>query len=516
MPSASPFEKSTNCGTSFWVAIVLFMTCLAHALWAFSIGWNNTLNDHHSFRQSQNAIMADCIAKQPFSLSFDLPVLGKPWAIPTEFPVYDIIVSKCSRYTGLALDQSGRLVCAFFYLITMIPIYFLLRMREVSSANAMIIMSILLGSPFYLFWSRTFMPESTAIFFSFSYIACVMWGEKRNSKGILLVCSLIGCVAALSKVTTWLPFLVLAFVWTVNEHIQWAKKPSLIAKKKELAVRLALTCGIPFFIGYLWVKYSDFIKLKNPLGINLASTAPQMSQWNYGTIAQKISPDVWSTILTRCHTLFGLPLQALLIITLAVVVVLITKKRWKEALIMMALFLLAPTIFTNLHYIHDYYMNANGLFLIGLIAFALLALLESSALRMRVFGWFFVLFILSSELTGYATLYQPLQEMPNSEILQVSDYLQKNTPDNSVLIIIGADWNPLVPYYSHRRSLMIPDWPSLTEDQVKRALENLRGEKIGALLVSGASRYPVEKLLEQAKATGLEFPIMQCGQLPLR
>jgi len=63
---------------------------------------------------------------------------------------------------------------------------------------------------------------------------------------------------------------------------------------------------------------------------------------------------------------------------------------------------------------------------------------------------------------------------------------------------------------------MIPDWPSLTQDQVKKALENLSGEKIGALLVSGASHYPVEKLLEQAKATGLKFPIIQCGQLPLR
>jgi type IV secretory pathway VirB3-like protein len=344
----------------------------------------------------------------------------------------------------------------------------------------------------------------------------VMWGKKRNSKGLLLAACLIGCVAALSKVTTWLPFLALAFVWTVNQYIQWANKLSWIPKKKELAAQLFFTCGIPFFIGYFWVKYSDIIKLENPLGINLTSTAPQMSRWNYGTIAQKISPDIWSSILARCHTLFGLPFQALLIIILAMVALLITKKRWREALVMTALFLMAPAIFTNVHYIHDYYMNANGLFLIGLVAFASLALLESSAIRMRIGGWLFVLFILSSELTGYATLYQPLQQMPNSEILQVTDYLQKNTPDDSILIIIGADWNPLVPYYSHRRSLMIPDWPSLTQDQVKKALENLSGEKIGALLVSGASHYPVEKLLEQAKATGLKFPIIQCGQLPLR
>jgi type IV secretory pathway VirB3-like protein len=498
------------------IAALLLLGYLAHAVWAFSIGWNNTINDHHSFRQSQNAIMADCIAKKPFSLAFDLPVLGKPWAIPTEFPVYDIIVAKYSKSTGLALDQSGRMVCAIFYLMTMMPIYSLLRIRRVSSVNAIIILGIFIGSPFYLFWSRTFMPESTALFFSFSYIACVMWGQKENSKGLLLASCLMGCVAALSKVTTWLPFLALAFIWTVNEYAHWTNKASMIKNPKELTIRLFTSCGVPFFVGFWWVKYSDYIKLKNPLGVNLTSTTAQMSQWNYGTLAQKLSPDVWSSILSRCYTLLGLPLQALLIITLAIVAVIITKKRWREAALMVALFLVAPAIFTNVHYIHDYYMNANGLFLIGAVAFSALALLESSALRTRVCGWLFVFFILGSELTGYATLYRPVQEMPNSEILQVADYLQRNTPDDSILIIIGADWNPLVPYYSHRRSLMIPDWPSLTEVQVKQAMENLRGEKIGALLVCGPSRYPADKLLQQAKAAGLDFPIMQCGQLPLR
>ena len=63
---------------------------------------------------------------------------------------------------------------------------------------------------------------------------------------------------------------------------------------------------------------------------------------------------------------------------------------------------------------------------------------------------------------------------------------------------------------------MIPEMPGMTEGQVQLALNNLKGEKIGALLVCGPSRYPAEKLIEQAKAAGLDFPIMQCGQLPLR
>jgi hypothetical protein len=113
-------------------------------------------------------------------------------------------------------------------------------------------------------------------------------------------------------------------------------------------------------------------------------------------------------------------------------------------------------------------------------------------------------------------MYHPVQQMPNWEILQVTDYIKEKTPKDSVLMIIGSDYNPMISYYSERRTLMIPEWGWLNEDMVMRALRNLKGEKIGALLVCGPSRYPADKLLEQAKAAGLVFPIIQCGQLPLR
>jgi hypothetical protein len=233
-------------------------------------------------------------------------------------------------------------------------------------------------------------------------------------------------------------------------------------------------------------------------------------------LEQKLSPIVWTQILSRAYTLFGLPLQGWLILTASIVAVMVTKKRRAEAAIALALYLLYPIIFTNLHFIHDYYMYANGLFLVVFVGFAMIALLETDTVRSRICGWLLLAFVLFSGFSGYAALFKPIQEMPNSEILQVTDYLQKKTPEDSVLIILGADWNPLVAYYSNRRALMIPDWSNLTEFQVKQALENLQGEKIGALLVCGPSHYPAEKLLQQAKAAGLDFPILQCGQLPLR
>jgi hypothetical protein len=161
-------------------------------------------------------------------------------------------------------------------------------------------------------------------------------------------------------------------------------------------------------------------------------------------------------------------------------------------------------------------MNANGLFLVGAIGFAVMSLLESAVNRYKICGVILLIFILWSGISGVTAMYHPLQEMPNGEILQVTDYIKKNTPKDSVLMILGADYNPLVSYYSERRTLMIPDWEFLKEEQVMQALRNLKGEKIGALLVCEPHRYPLEKLLQQCKAEGFEFPIIQSGQLPLR
>ncbi len=234
-------------------------------------------------------------------------------------------------------------------------------------------------------------------------------------------------------------------------------------------------------------------------------------------MAQKISLDVWTTILSRVFTLFGLPTQAWLILAFSAFSIVLTRRRWKEALLLLGLFLISPAVFTNLHFIHDYYMNANGIFLLGAVGFAVAALLESGEIRTKICGWLLILFIIWSGFSGQEELpYRYLQVTPNKEILQLTDAIKKNTTPDSILIILGSDWNPVVPYYSERRALMIPDWETLTQSQVQQALENLKGEKIGALLICEQHRYSEDLLMQQLKDLGFSMPIIRCGQLPLR
>lgn len=358
------------------------------------------------------------------------------------------------------------------------------------------------------------MIESSVLFFSFSYLACVMWGLESGSV-ILLVCGAIfGAAAGLAKITTWLPFLGFTGLWIIRDYLCWPIPIPSAKRLRQLAVSLVLGCGIPFLIALWWVHYSDAVKALNPLGETLSSS--KLGWWNYGTLDQKLSVQVWEVILSRFFMLFGLPLQAWIILISSVVAVIVTRRRIWEFLILVGLFLISPAVFTNLHFVHDYYMNANGLFLVGAIGFAVMSLLESAVNRYKICGVILLIFILWSGFSGVATMYHPLQQMPNREILQVTDYIKEKTPKDSVLMIIGSDYNPMISYYSERRTLMIPEWGWLNEDMVMRALRNLKGEKIGALLVCEPHRYPLEKLLQHSKEEGLDFPIIQSGQLPLR
>ena len=53
-------------------------------------------------------------------LRYETPVLGPPWSLPFEFPLYQGIVAGLAKIFSTPLDQTGRFVsilstiCAFF------------------------------------------------------------------------------------------------------------------------------------------------------------------------------------------------------------------------------------------------------------------------------------------------------------------------------------------------------------------------------------------------------------------
>src|ERR1022692_4907847 len=151
------------------VCIFFFAVSFLFSFWAVTVGWNNTIFDAYPFRQAQTAFTTYYLRAGGSFLKYETPVLGPPWSIPFEVPVYQAIVAVISRVFHAPLDQCGRLVSIAFFYATCLPLFVLVRELGVSPSAALATLTLFAISPHYIFWSHTFMIESTALFLAVAY-----------------------------------------------------------------------------------------------------------------------------------------------------------------------------------------------------------------------------------------------------------------------------------------------------------------------------------------------------------
>jgi hypothetical protein len=445
------------------ILLLIFTACLIHSFWGISRGWNNPLIDAQAFRQTQTAISVFYLLKGSPWLAYETPVLGVPWSIPMEFPLYQGIVAILVKLFQTPLDQTGRFVSAFFFYLSLIPIYVILSYLQVARAFRWLFLSLFLASPLYLFWARTFMIESTALFFSLAYLACIAVYFRYKSPIIALLACLFGIAASLTKVTTMAGFLILACVWI---GINWFKKDSSRNLAKDLLIPVVVFIIIPFLIAKIWVNFTDAQKLLNPMAADFI-TSKALRDWNFGTIAQKLSRSQWRNYLTRTlNDVFG----GLIISVMALVILPIFTSKKLLSYGLSLLFILTVAIFTNLHFVHNYYPYANAIFLLGASGFTIMGLIEKKRKIWQSVGWFFLALILLSQLQFYRAFWYPIK-LHGDSYLEIASQVQTVTSPEGVLLIYGDYWSSLIPYYSQRRALMIHNQAS--EEESKNALYKL-------------------------------------------
>ena len=142
---------------------------LSLTLWCTTRGWNNSIlptgTSSASCRPATSAPM--WMKEAGYRLDYETPLFGPPWSIPMEFPVYQWVVATASRRVlGTPLEQTARGVGVFFLLATLPAVYGLAGFFGLTPSRRLLVASAVLASPTYLFYSRTFMIETTAVCFS--------------------------------------------------------------------------------------------------------------------------------------------------------------------------------------------------------------------------------------------------------------------------------------------------------------------------------------------------------------
>ncbi|MES1168879.1 MAG: glycosyl transferase, partial [Oleiharenicola lentus] len=149
-----------------WLLAGVFCAALVFHAWGASVGWNNLNLPGCEFRQTQTAISAHFILQEHnYSLAYPTPVLGKPWSIPMEFPLYQWTVAKLVETTGWTLTQAGRAVSLVCFYLTLPALYLLLRRLGLAWARALMVLGFVLCCPLYIFYARSFLIETMAWMF---------------------------------------------------------------------------------------------------------------------------------------------------------------------------------------------------------------------------------------------------------------------------------------------------------------------------------------------------------------
>jgi hypothetical protein len=458
---------------------VVFAVLLLYGAYAMTTGWNHTILDQYGFRQAQTAITIEYLLKGGPWFAYQTPVLGPPWPIPLEFPVYQWVVACIVYLFHVPIDQTGRAISVAFFYASLPPAYWLLRRFGMSMSQRLSFLILIVVSPLYIFWSRTVMIESCALFFSVSYLALAVEYLKSPRTSVAALMVLAGSLAAMVKLPTFFGFAICSAFLLIADM-----DPRALRNRTVPHLTFAACAGlVPALAGYGWSLYAERQRLLNPLAGFLGLDA--LREFTYGTTRQRISPDVWSVLWSRSvPDLLG---SHLLILPLLICLPLVAKKYRAFSILSTAVFIIVWMTFTNLHFVHSYYQYANGLFLIAALGFGIAGLIELPGAT-RVSGLLLLGVAVALSLNHYRSTYERSQQLNNTGFQGIADAIRHHSKPDDVVMIYGLDWSPELPYTSGRRSIMVGDHNPLESQQARKALANLADGKLGAMVVCLSAR----------------------------
>jgi hypothetical protein len=445
---AAPGGGSRAAAWLWWLGVAASLLVLA-------LSWHLPLLEAHSFRQTQTAISSYWMADGGPWLAYQTPVLGAPWSIPFEFPLFQALALAAASLLPINLDQAGRLVSCLFGIATAWPLRHAIRSITGRERLADLAAGLVLLSPLMLFWSRAFMIETTAVFFSIAFVALVVeaWREPRG--WVLVLMTAAACAAALVKITTFVGFGFAAGLFVAIRWFQETRVGGTASAVHGLqrAWPLALAVAATLALTLLWIGFGDAHKSQTLWGHLL--TSDNLRTWNYGNWQQKTDPELWRGVAfgRAAREILG---QAWLLPALAGIVALLGRGLRLFAAVLLACYLVPFFVFANLHQVHNYYQVANAPFLLVFAACAIEALWQRGGARLGVPA---ALCLLLFMVSGVRRDVLPMLDASRISMRTpaLSAFARANTAPDEVLLGFGLEWSSEVPYYATRRAMLVID-----------------------------------------------------------
>jgi hypothetical protein len=507
--------RETNAADS--VDVVTWILCAAGAAfgaWALQVGWHHDILDVHGWRQTHTAISAyELVHGGPF-WRYRTPIFGPPWQWPLELPVYQWLVAVVSRALPLGLETAGRAVSVAFFVGVLLAVWMTLDIFGMSARHRPVVLALLWTSPLYIFWSRTFMIESTALCLAAAYVAAVHRATRDDDAsaaaprgGIIVIAAILGALAGATKVTTLTPFLVAAMLLVAvrSYGARWSRRALVWTIVGALVVPAGATAA--------WLAFAGHVKAAGALTRELGWSEESVQR--FGSLADRFNLRAWigapaNAILGRTrHTVVG----SVWVFGGALVAALTRPRRFVLCLACLALYALPIALFQPLFRVHVYYQYANGLFLTLVVGCGVVTCLEARRQWTRWAGVALLAWALTATATNYLAGYYVDQEAGSLAPMTLAILTERLTRPDDVMLIYGQDYSPALPYEARRRAIM--DWKnrSIDDPPIRDAVGRLAAEggRIGAVVVCGPAR-GVEAV--RANIPRLGFPVVPVHSEP--
>ena len=433
--------RSVSSGTA--VLLVLFAIAVIVRVPTLS----QPLVERHSFRQTQTAWTAVVYRDHGIDLLHPItPVLGPPWEMPFEFPLFQALGALLMR-SGLTPEVAMRTLGMGSFLVTAVLVSLLAR-RLAGPVAATIAASVFLFSPFGLLWGRTSMIEYLATALSLGFVFAAIRWRVTSRVAPWAIALVLGGIAMLVKPTT-AGFWLLAF-----PLLGFAPDPGPSTFRREATRPMAWTLiAIPILVTLAWTVHADAIKAAAPATRDLTSTA--LFTWNFGTLDQRLDPAAWLSASKGVVLLGGAALPLALVVVTGVRRTK-TAARWAW---ITAATLVPPLVFFNLYVQHDYYAAAMSPGVALLVGGGVAELWRrgSGARAATTAVVALVVAVTFVQGRGYWTaMFKGPEADPNHILPRALDIQRQSSPDE-IVAINGSAWDPALLFYAGRWGAQGPE-----------------------------------------------------------
>lgn len=414
-------------------------------------GLHRKLIDRQGFRQTQTAFTIRELAHHGMHLLHPpLPVLGPPWTVAMEFPLFQAIGALMVR-AGLSSDVAGRLLGLLWFEATAVVLFLLV--RKIATVRAALIAAVLFQAvPLNAQFGFASLMEYMATAGCLASIYAVWKWFDGGRWWWLVVAGISSGVGFLTKVTTgaaWMaPLAVLAFIVVRTDwRAQW----------RRVAIGLAAAPGVGLVLTEWWTHYSDAEKAASPATAFLQSN--KLWWWNSGPISERLNGGNEQVVLDRITNLMTGPWPLLVA---AIVMLALARHNRLMKLSLVLVPLLGTQVFFNLYVHHDYYQCALvpayvSIMAIGIDEVAQRITWRAALLRPAIAVAGVVAILATTWTSNLGSLVHKNLAMTWNTIPWQSRELLDHTPPGSQILTVGChDWDSRYLYYAHRRGLMLP------------------------------------------------------------